>query len=244
MSDTFLLLIGGFVAAVINTLAGGGSLITVPLLVVAGAPGTVANGTNRVGVLAGTFNASRMFQKLGVEGMKGIGGILGPAVAGSILGSVVVSRLADDAFEQVFGVLMIPILLLSLRKPNAASLAERPPWPRWLSTGVFFAVGLYGGAFQAGVGLLLIVALARSGVDLVLANHIKVITTFVFTCFALPVFLLDGRIDWNLALPLSVGFAGGAWVGAHITVAGGERVVRPVLILAVVALSGRLVGLY
>jgi uncharacterized membrane protein YfcA len=242
--DALLLLVGGFAAAVINTIAGGGSLLTVPLLVLAGAPGTVANGTNRVGILAGTFNAARTFSHLGVQGMKGIGAILVPAAVGSVVGSVLVSRLADDAFERTFGILMIPVLLLSLKRPNTETLGDRPNWPRRVTTCVFFAIGLYGGAFQAGVGLLFIVALARSGVDLVIANHIKVITTLVFTLLAIPVFLLAGQIDWALAVPLAVGFGAGGWVGARLTVAGGERLVRPVLVLAVVALSGRLLGLY
>lgn len=242
--DTALLLGGGFIAAVINTLAGGGSLLTVPLLVIAGAPGTTANGTNRIGVLTGAGNAARTFQSLGVGGLKGASRVVGPAVVGSVIGSLVVSRLADDTFEQIFGVLMIPILFLSLRPPKLDETTERPQWPLWLTIVVFFAIGLYGGAFQAGVGLMFIVALSRAGVDLVTANHIKVIAVFLLTLFAVPAFVLEDRIDWALALPLAIGFGLGGWVGARITVAGGERVVRPVLFFAVIALSGRLLGLY
>ena len=109
---------------------------------------------------------------------------------------------------------------------------------------VFLAIGMYGGAFQVGVGLMILVALARAGVDLVIANHIKAIATALFTFFALPAFILNDRIDWALALPLAVGFAFGGWLGARINVAAGARVVRPVMIVAVIALSGRLLGLY
>lgn len=242
--DGALLFGGGFAAAVINTLAGGGSLLTVPLLVLVGAPGTVANGTNRVGILAGTFNAARTFSQLGIQGMKGVGLLLGPAVVGSVVGSALVSRLADDAFERAFGVLMIPVLALSLLRPSSPSATGHPTWPRAVTVVVFFAIGVYGGAFQAGVGLLLLAALARSGVDLVLANHIKVITTLAFTVVAIPVFIVAGQVNWGLAIPLSLGFGLGGWLGARLTVAGGERLVRPVLVLAVVALSGRLLGLY
>ena len=139
---------------------------------------------------------------------------------------------------------MIPILVLSLRKPDTEALAEKPQWPVWVTSLVFFAIGTYGGAFQVGVGLMILVALARAGVDLLVANHIKVIATALFTFFALPAFLLNDRIDWALALPLAVGFAFGGWLGARINVAAGARVVRPVMIVAVLALSGRLLGLY
>lgn len=239
-----VLLGGGFVAGVINAMAGGGSLLTVPLLVFADVPGNTANGSNRVGVLANSFSAASTFRRLGVAGLAGIGRILGPAAVGAIVGSVVISQLADDTFERVFGFVMIPILILSLRKPDVAAMADRPQWPTWLTTVVFFGIGVYGGAFQAGVGLILIVALSRAGVDLVVANNIKVIVTFVFTVFALPVFIIAGDVDWAPALVLAVGLAVGGFVGAHITVAGGEKVIRPVLIVAVVIFAGRLLGLY
>jgi uncharacterized membrane protein YfcA len=235
-----LLLGGGLVAGIINAMAGGGSLLTVPLLVFAGVPGNAANGSNRVGVLASSLSAASTFRRLGVAGLGGIGRVLGPSVAGALLGS----QLTDDAFKQIFGFLMIPILLLSLRKPDVAAMADRPQWPTWLTTIVFFGIGIYGGAFQAGVGLMMIVALSRAGVDLVIANNIKVIVTFVFTVFALPVFILNGDVDWAPALVLAVGLATGSAIGARITVAGGEKVIRPVLIVAVIIFAGRLVGLY
>lgn len=239
-----VLLGGGLVAGIINAMAGGGSLLTVPLLVFADVPGNAANGSNRVGVLANSFSAASTFRRLGVAGLGGIGRILGPAVVGALIGSIVISQVADDTFEQVFGFVMIPILILSLRKPDVAAMAERPQWPGWVTTAVFFAIGLYGGAFQAGVGLMMIVALSRAGVDLVIANNIKVIVTFVFTVFALPVFILNGDVEWAPALVLAAGLGVGGAVGARITVAGGEKVIRPVLVVAVLVFAGRLLGLY
>ncbi|MEZ5244614.1 MAG: sulfite exporter TauE/SafE family protein [Acidimicrobiales bacterium] len=239
-----LLLGGGLVAGIVNAMAGGGSLLTVPLLVFAGVPGNTANGSNRVGVLANSLSAASTFRRLGVAGLAGIGRILGPAVVGSLIGSVVVSQLADDTFERIFGFVMIPILIMSLRKPDVEAMADRPQWPPWLTTLVFFGIGLYGGAFQAGVGLMMIVALSRAGVDLVIANNIKSIVTFVFTVFALPVFIVNGDVDWAPALVLAVGLGTGGFVGAHITVAGGEKVIRPVLVVAVLVFAGRLLGLY
>lgn len=239
-----VLLGGGLVAGIVNAMAGGGSLLTVPLLVFAGVPGNTANGSNRVGVLANSLSAAGTFRRLGVAGLAGIGRILGPAVVGSLIGSIVVSQLADDTFERVFGFVMIPILIMSLRRPDVEAMADRPQWPTWLTTIVFFAIGLYGGAFQAGVGLMMIVALSRAGVDLVVANNIKVIITFVFTVFALPVFIVNGDVDWAPALVLAVGLGVGGYLGARISVAGGERVIRPVLVVAVIAFAGRLLGLY
>lgn len=239
-----VLLGGGLVAGIVNAMAGGGSLLTVPLLVFADVPGNTSNGSNRVGVLANSLSAASTFRRLGVAGLSGIGRILGPAVVGSLVGSIGVSQLADETFEQVFGFVMIPVLVMSLRKPDVAAMADRPQWPTWLTTLVFFLIGVYGGAFQAGVGLMMIVALSRAGVDLVVANNIKVIVTMVFTVFALPVFIVNGDVEWAPALVLAAGLAVGGFVGAHITVAGGEKVIRPVLVVAVIVFAGRLLGLY
>ncbi len=239
-----LLLGGGFLAGIINTMAGGGSLLTVPLLVFADVPGNAANGSNRVGVLAGSLSATGTFGRQGVSGWTGIGRILVPTVVGALVGSILISQLTDENFERVFGLVMIPILAMSLIKPDPNKLQDRPQWSPWLTTVVFFAVGIYGGAIQAGIGLMLIVALTRSGIDIVTTNHIKVIVTFVYTVFALPVFILNGDVHWLPALVLAAGLVVGSFVGARITVAGGERVVRPVLVVAVIAMSGRLLGLY
>lgn len=239
-----LLLGGGFLAGIINTMAGGGSLLTVPLLVFADVGGNAANGSNRVGVLAGSLSATHTFKRLGVAGWVGIGRILVPTIAGAMVGSLLISRLADDSFERVFGVVMIPVLLLSLHKPDPNKLQDRRQWAPWLTTLVFFAVGIYGGAIQAGIGLVLIVALTRAGIDIVTTNHIKVIVTFVYTLFVLPVFIVSGDVYWLPAIVLATGLIVGAFVGARITVAGGERVVRPVLVVSVIAMAGRLLGLY
>lgn len=239
-----LLLGGGFLAGIINAMAGGGSLLTVPLLVFADVGGNAANGSNRVGVLAGSLSATHTFHRLGVAGWVGIGRILVPTIAGAMVGSLLILRLADNSFERVFGVVMIPVLLLSLHKPDTKKLQDRGQWPTWVSTLVFFAVGIYGGAIQAGIGLVLIVALTRAGIDIVTTNHIKVIVTFVYTLFVLPVFIVNGDVYWLPASVLAAGLMVGSFVGARITVAGGERVVRPVLVVSVIAMAGRLLGFY
>tara|TARA_B100000315_G_scaffold26213_1_gene22498 strand:+ start:4116 stop:4859 length:744 start_codon:yes stop_codon:yes gene_type:complete len=244
-SDIVLLMVGGLVAGTVNTMAGGGSMLTVPLLVLAGVPGNVANGSNRVGILASATVAAVSFRRLGVSGVSRMLPVLLPVVAGSLTGSTLVSRLADETFERAFGILMVPLLLLALRPPKVPQAAEGPAaWPTSVMAIVFFCVGCYGGAFQAGIGLLLVLALSRSGLDLVVANSVKVLVIFAITLTALPVFIVGGRVDWGPALVLALGFGVGGAVGAHLTVGGGERVVRPVLVVAVLGLAGRLLGLW
>ena len=163
--EALLLIIGGLFAGGINTVAGGGSSLTVPLLVLAGVPGVAANGSNRVGVLTSNIAAAASFRRLGIAGLEHAAAVIVPIIAGSLVGSLAISRLADETFETVFGLLMVPIIILALRKPKID--VTRPTWSRLTTIVVFFAIGIYGGAIQAGVGLVLVVALVRAGFDIV-----------------------------------------------------------------------------
>lgn len=243
-----LLLVGGFVAGIINTLAGGGSLITVPLLVALGLPGTVANGTNRVGVLMQSMVGAVRFRAEGVSGFRAAVPVLLPLVTGSFLGAVVVARLTDQVFERMFGIVMllllVPVLRSTARAARSTPEPVKQPWSPATSTAVFFVIGVYGGAVQAGVGILLVLALARSGYDLVKANSIKVVVVAAFTAAAVVVFIREGQVVWAPALLLAVATSLGAVVGARVAVRGGERIIRPVLIVSVLVLAGRMLGLY
>ena len=241
--EALLLVIGGLFAGAINTVAGGGSMLTVPLLVLAGVPGNAANGSNRVGILTSNVAAVATFRRLGVDGLRHASRVVVPVVLGGFIGSFAVGRLLDDdTFERVFGLLMIPLVILSVRRPSNAS-GDRA-WSTTKVVIVFLLIGIYGGAFQAGVGLVLLAALTRSGFDLVMSNSIKVIVNTAVTVVALPVFILSGDIAWAPALVLAAGFVVGGWLGAQASFRGGEVLIRRVMVVAALALAGRLIGFY
>lgn len=240
--EAALLVLGGTAAGIINAMAGGGSILTVPLLVLAGVSGNDANGSNRVGILVSNFTAAWSFHQQGVKAYREAVPILLPVVVGSLIGSIAISRVTDDAFETIFGLLMLPIIFLSIRKPKVREDVQT--WSRATTIVVFVLIGIYGGAIQAGVGLVLLAALTRAGFDLVTANVIKVLITLVVTAIALPVFIINDQVRWIPALILTAGLGFGGWVGARIAVKGGERVIRIVMVVAAVGLAGRLLGLY
>ncbi|HEU4431100.1 MAG TPA: sulfite exporter TauE/SafE family protein [Myxococcota bacterium] len=251
--DAALLALGGLAAGAINTLAGGGSLLTVPLLGITGLPLPVANGTNRVGVLLGSATATWRLAAEGAPGLREAAPLLVPTALGALVGARLVVELPAEWFERIFGVVMLVLLVPTLRSsqppPASAAAARAAPPPRApLSPAArfaaFAAIGVYGGAFQAGVGILLITVLSLSGVDLVRSTQIKTALNTCFTLLTLPVFYLAGQIAWAPALVLGAGFAAGAALGARLAVRGGARVIRPVLAVAVVALAGRMLGLY
>jgi len=218
-------------------------MLTVPLLVLAGVPGNAANGSNRVGILTSNVAAVATFRRLGVDGLRHASRVVVPVVLGGFIGSFAVGRILDDAaFERVFGLLMIPLVILSVRRPSNAS-GDRA-WSTTKVVIVFLLIGIYGGAFQAGVGLVLLAALTRSGFDLVMSNSIKVIVNTAVTVVALPVFILSGDIAWAPALVLAAGFVVGGWLGAQASFRGGEVLIRRVMVVAALALAGRLIGFY
>jgi len=232
---------GGLFAGTVNAMAGGGSLLTVPLLSLAGVEGLAANGTNRVAVLVQTGAAARGYVRRRVEGWTEALQVFPPTLVGGLVGAAVVSQLEDETFERIFGLLMIPMLVLVLWRPDTGNSDS---WPRWVTLVVFFGVGLYAGAIQAGVGLLLLMVLARAGHDLVTANLIKSYVVIGVSIIACTIFIARGQVEWGPALVLSAGSGIGGFLGANIAVEGGERVIKPVLAVAVLALSGKMIGLY
>ena len=239
-----LLIAVGFVAGVVNTLAGGGSLLTVPLLVIFGLPGTIANGTNRVGVLVQGVVACWRFDAEGISELRSALPLLPPVVLGSIVGAAFVAQIPDQTFEQIFAGIMLILLIPILRGRQLASAPGAQRWPPLVRGFVLFAIGVYGGAVQAGVGLLLLFALNRAGFDLFRANAIKIVIATALAIVTVPVFIFEQQVAWLPAVFVSIGFTLGATVGARFAVLGGESAIRLALAVAVLALAGHLFGLY
>lgn len=243
-TEIALLIGGGLLAGIVNTLAGGASVLSVPLLVLVGLPGTMANGTNRVGILVHNMVASWRFRAEGVSGIRKSIPVILPIVLGSLVGAWAISLLPDSAFERLFGVVMVLLVIPMIAPVGGPLKPGRRRFTPAQSFAVFFLIGLFGGAFQAGVGLFLVAALVFAGYDLVLANSMKVVVNTALTFSALVVFIARGQVVWLPGLIMAIGFALGAVVGVRIAVRGGERVIRPVLIASVVMLAGRMLGLY
>lgn len=239
-----LLIAVGLVAGVVNTLSGGGSLLTVPLLVVFGLPGTIANGTNRVGVLVQCAVACWRFDAEGISEFRRSLPMLPPVVLGSIVGAASATRIPDRLFEQIFAGIMLILLIPILRRAHRPRTPSAPRWSAPTRNLVLFGIGIYGGAVQAGVGLLLLFALNRAGFDLVRANAIKIVIATALAAVAVPVFVFERQVAWLPAAIVSVGFTIGAALGARIAAIGGETAIRRALALAVFALAGHLLGLY
>ncbi|MEO8467642.1 MAG: sulfite exporter TauE/SafE family protein [Gammaproteobacteria bacterium] len=231
--------IAGFVAGFINTLAGTGSLITLPVLILLGLPATVANGTNRIGVLMQNIVAVATFRKRGALDVAGSWKLVLPAVVGSVLGARLAVDIDQQMMRNVIGVFMLVMLAVMLLKPERW-IAEHasPRAPRLLvEVPLFFAIGVYGGFLQAGVGIFLLAALVLgAGFNLVGANGVKNLIVLAVTVVAIPVFLLHDQVQWMVGLLLGAGQAAGAWFAAHVAIKRGAGFVR-MFVIATVLLS-------
>ncbi len=236
-----ILVAGGLLAGFINTLAGGGSFLTVPLLILAGVPPSAANGTNRVAVLIQSLAAARGFTQEGVPGVRLALSLVPATLLGAWLGAWGATHVSDEVFRRLFAVIMLLALPIVLRNPLPGAGGPHRALPLPLQLALYFAIGLYGGAIQAGIGIPLLLALAGAGgLDLVRANSVKVVLIAALTAVALAQFAWAGMVHWLHGLVLAVGSASGAYVASRIGARVGERLIRPVLVLAIVALALRL----
>ena len=238
-AEAAVLVAGGLVAGFINTLAGGGSFLTVGLLIFVGLPPTVANATNRVGVLIQNLAAMRGFEREGVPGRDVAVRLLPATLIGSGVGAWWASGLSDEAFQTGFAVLMLAAMPILLRKPEPRE--DRRAQPLWLQLGIYFAVGLYGGAVQAGIGIPLVFALVGAGgLGLVGANSVKVVLIGALTAVALAWFAIQGQVVWTYGLVLALGSGVGGYAASRLGVRVGDRLIRPVLALAMISMAIRL----
>jgi len=244
-----LALIGtGVVAGFINTTAGGGSMLTIPLLMFLGLPANIANGTNRIAILLQNVIGVQTFRKKHVLDIKTDYRLAVPAVLGSIIGALIAVEINVDVLKKIIAGLMVLMLVIIVIKPEvwvkerAGTALAKPSLVQYI---IFFLIGLYGGFIQIGVGFFLLAGLVLgAGQNLVRANAIKVLIILLYTIFSLGIYIFHGQVDIVAGLILAVGNMFGAWLGAHFTVKGGAKYVRFVLIGAMVIVILNLFGVF
>lgn len=245
----YLAIVGaGFVAGFINTLAGSGSLVTLPLLIFLGLPANVANGTNRVAILLQNVVGVTSFRQQKVLELRRGLALAAPAIVGAVLGAQIAVNLNEALMRRTIGLLMVVMLVVIWVRPKrwleGRPEADRQPFG-WRQAVIFFAIGIYGGFIQAGVGIFLLAGLVLgAGFDLVRANAVKVLIVLCFTLFALAIFLWNGQVVWKIGLILAVGNMLGAWVAARMAVKRGAVFVRWLLIAVVAGSAAKLLGLF
>ena len=217
--DLMLTLVGGFLAGIINTLAGNGSAITLTLLTeVLGVPGVAANATNRVGVFTQSTAGIAGFSQGGKLKLKRGKLIIVLTIVGALIGAYVSTLLSNEAFRQVFRYLLVGMLAVILIRPKRWLREHSDPidLPLFVSIPVFVLLGFYGGFIQMGFGVFfLAVAVLLARYNLTEANGLKLFVTAVYTLPILFYFHYRGLIDWPIGLLLAVGQTTGGYLTAR-----------------------------
>jgi uncharacterized membrane protein YfcA len=246
--EIIVLIVSGLLVGFINTLAGGGSIISLSILIMLGLPATVANGTNRIAVgLQNVVAVSSFKQQKVLSWKKGLYLSI-PAILGSLLGAQIAVDINEQDFQIAVGIIMLIMLIFILFKPQKyiygkAELADKPI--NWKVYVVFFLIGVYGGFIQMGVGYFLLAGiLLGAGFDLVKANAIKVLIVLLYTPFTLVIFFYNHQINWKYGLVLALGNMTGAWIASRMAVKKGVNFVKWVIVVVVLITAGQMFGLY
>jgi uncharacterized membrane protein YfcA len=233
-----LLVVVGIASGFLNVVAGGGGLLTVPTMVFLGIPGPVANGTNRIGVLAQSVASVVAFARSDFKDYKLSLSLSACAIPGALVGAFVGVNLEGVWFNRSLALIMLAVMVIMHFDRNAgASKVGHQPTPRQLLHGhlLMVGVGFWGGFIQLGVGFIIMPVLNRvMGLDLVRTNMHKVFIVAIYTVVALLVFASQLELFWIVGLILAVGNAIGGYAGAHFAIKKGERMIRLVLNLVLV----------
>ena len=241
-----ILIVAGFLAGIVNTIAGGGSFLTLPALMFFGLDPQTANATNRVAILFSSGSAAWTFHKQGHLDRQLAQQLTLPTIAGVPIGALLAIYLPANAFEPIFGIIFLAMAIVLICNPkriadaNSAGSSARLHSPAGLRV-AFFAIGIYVGFIQAGMGILVLSAMGflNSG-DLVASNGVKNWLAFLVTLAALTFFVVHGLVDWVPGLVMAIGNLIGGIIGAKLAIKKGNRLIFGFLVVVMTATGMKL----
>lgn len=241
------LIVSGVFVGFINTLAGGGTIISLSIFMFLGLPAGIANGTNRVAVILQNMTSVSQFRRKKVLDFKKANKLAIPTMIGAIVGAQIASDINEAIFRKAVGVVLIVMMYFILTKPSqwlkgTEALMEKPV--SWIQIVIFFVIGVYGGFVQVGVGYFILAGVVLgAGYDLVKANAIKVWIILLYTPLALIVFILNDQVRWDFGLIHAIGNIIGAYVASRFAVSWGANFVRWFVIVIIIIFASDLLGI-
>jgi uncharacterized membrane protein YfcA len=245
--DFFILITSGIAVGFINTLAGGGSTISLSVLMLLGLSPTMANGTNRIGIALQNIVSVGSFKQQGVlESRKGL--LLSiPATLGSIIGAYIAVDINEAIFEKAMAIILLVMLAFTLFNPEklikeqSELINRKISWKQYI---LFFFIGIYSGFIHIGVGYFLLAALILgAGYELVKANAVKVLIVLFTTPLSLAVFIWNDMIDYKMGFSLALGTSIGAIIASRMAVKRGAGFVRWVIVVIISLTALHLFGI-
>jgi hypothetical protein len=242
--SVIILFFVGIIAGFLNVTAGGGSTLTLPVLIFLGLDSSMANGTNRIAILIQNISAVYSFKKEKYQQIKASLILSLYTLPGAIAGSLLAVNLDDELFEKILGIIMIGIIL-SMFLPQKKSNTTVNSGLSIVTAVSMIGIGFYGGFIQVGVGFLIMASLKYlMKLNLILVNMHKVFIVLVYTIPALIIFIITNNVNWFLGISLAAGNAIGGWWGAKISVKKGEKFIKIVLVAAILIMALKLLNIF
>ncbi len=234
----------GFIASIVNTLAGGGSLLTLPVLIFLGLPSNVANGTNRILILINSIVGTAGYKSKGVSTYP-FNVYLGiSALLGALIGAKIAIDIKAEIFNRILSIVMIifGLIILLSRNYEIEKITERITGRYfWISVVAFFFIGIYGGFINAGIGMVIVIFLnSINRMTLIRANATKVALISIYTLGALILFAINEKVDWVAGLWMAAGSLFGAWWSSRWSVKKGDNVIKIAMLIMVTVMAVKL----
>jgi uncharacterized membrane protein YfcA len=230
----------GVIVSFINSIAGGGSSLSLPIMIFLGLPPTVANGTNRIGIFIGNISSALHLARGGNLDKKVLKQLILPTLLGAVLGMFLIVRLNDELLKLLIALAICMVTVFSNLKPTVLGKPREKP-PEKLSPGGFFlflGTALYGCVLQIGVGFMQIFALSRyTGLDLIRVNALKTALTTIFLSLSTIALAIHGKVQWGLGITMAVGATLGGYLGSKIQQKRGKTFVRRFIGIASIGLA-------
>ena len=245
-TTTVVLFVAGLMAGTLNVIAGGGSLLTLPLMIFLGLPAGVANGTNRVALLVQNVGAVWGYHGHGVVDWKWLPRAALPGLLGAGVGTWFALLIDDVGFERVLAIVLVLVAVWTIWNPLGGrevgdSMVEAQSLAHRIGVAIaFFMIGVYGGFVQAGIGFLILALTTFLGLDLVRGNALKVLFVLTYTPLSLALFAWGGKVHWGYGVALAAGNLAGALIGVRLAVLKGHAWVRGVVTITVIVFAIRL----
>jgi uncharacterized membrane protein YfcA len=232
----------GVAAGGVGAMVGGGSLLSIPLLIFVGLPPQVAIATDRFAGLGAGVTALYRFWRADRIVWRLVPALAVASLAGSLLGASALLRARPGSLRVVVGVLLIALLPLLFVRPDLGVEAREPsPVRRRVGLVLYFLVQVLAGFFGGGTGMLIFAILMTCfGVTITQVAATQTLPFIVLTLSALVLFAAGGLIDYRIGAVLMAGTAVGGYVGAHVAIQSGDRWVRRLFAVVVLASALRL----
>lgn len=238
MLELLLLLVTGVATGFLNVMAGGGSMLSVPIMIFLGVPGTVANGTNRIAILPQNVAAVWAFYRKGFANFKLSLSLGLCTIPGTLIGASLAAKIPNDQFNILLaGIMVFVLIIMSLPQAKTIENNQSPTQSRLIAGHLLMVlIGFWGGFIHIGVGFLLMPVLNRvMQLDLITTNAHKVFIVLCYTIVALLVFASHLELVWKYGIALGIGTWTGGWIAANTQVKQGVGAIKLTLNLVIIA---------